>query len=117
MGMRLFYVTVFVIFFLGGDGAAIGGFAVFLRGVLGKAAFFMWCSCGESMVDCVVIVEGRHHVAERLETCHEFEVYFRVWCGRVWCGKAAMAIPFWERCTKGLKGARFFAPVPGSFSL
>jgi hypothetical protein len=30
------------------------------------------------MVDCVVIVEKRHHVAERLKTCHRFEVYFRV---------------------------------------
>jgi hypothetical protein len=48
----------------------------------------MWCFCGESMVDCVVIVERRHHVATRLKTCHEFEVYFRVRCG-----KAAEAIP------------------------
>ena len=39
------------------------------------------------MVDCVVIVERRHHVATRLKTCHEFEVYFRVRCG-----KAAKAI-------------------------
>ncbi len=23
-----------------------------------------------------------------------------------------MAIPFWERCTKGLKGVRFFALIP-----
>jgi hypothetical protein len=102
----------FVIFFWERGRAAVGDFAVFLRGVLGRVAFFMWCFCGEGMVDCVVIVERRHHVAERLKTCNQFEVYFRVGCG-----KAAMAIPFWERCTKGLKGARFFAPVPGSFSL
>jgi hypothetical protein len=76
MGMRLFYVTAFVIFFWERGRTAGGSFAVFLRGVLGKAAFFMWCFCGESMVDCVVIVERRHHVAERLKTCHEFEVYF-----------------------------------------
>jgi hypothetical protein len=42
----------------------------------------MWRFCGESMVDCVAIVERRHHVAERLKTCHEFEVYFRVRCGK-----------------------------------
>jgi hypothetical protein len=76
MGMRLFYVTVFVIFFWERGRAAVGGFAVFLRGVLGKVAFFMWRFCGESMVDCGAIVERRHHVAERLKTCHEFEVYF-----------------------------------------
>jgi hypothetical protein len=74
--MRLFYVTVFVIFFWERVRAAVGGFAVFLRGVLGNVAFFMWRFCGESMVDCAAIVERRHHVAERLKTCHEFEVYF-----------------------------------------
>jgi hypothetical protein len=89
MGMRLFYVTVFVFFFRSGGGVAIRGFAVFLRGVLGKTAFFMWCFCGESMVDCVVMVERRHHVAEGLKTCHKFEVYFRVRRG-----KGAKAIPF-----------------------
>jgi hypothetical protein len=112
MGMRLFYVTVFVIFFWERGRAAVGGFAVFLRGVLGKVAFFMWRFCGESMVDCGAIVERRHHVAERLKTCHEFEVYF--WVG---CGKAAMAIPFWERCTKGPKGRPFFALIRGRYSL
>jgi hypothetical protein len=63
MGMRLFYVTVFAFFSWGGDGALIGGFAVFLRGVLGKVVSLMWCFCGESMVDCAAIVERRHHVA------------------------------------------------------
>jgi hypothetical protein len=76
MGMRLFYVTVFVFFLGGGGGVAIGRFAVFFKGGSGKTAFFMWCFCGESMVDCVVMVERRHHVLERLKTCHEFEVYF-----------------------------------------
>jgi hypothetical protein len=68
---------------------------VFFEGGLEKAAFLMWCFCGESMVDCVAIVERRHHVAKRLKTCHEFEVYF---CVR--CGKTAMVIPFWEWFTK-----------------
>jgi hypothetical protein len=44
----------------------------------------MWCFCGEVMVDCVVIVERRHHVVWRLKTCHEFEVYFLVRCGKQW---------------------------------
>jgi hypothetical protein len=43
MGMRLFYVTVFVFFSPDGGGVEIEGFAVFLRGVLEKPAFFMWC--------------------------------------------------------------------------
>jgi hypothetical protein len=51
MGIGLFYVTVFVIFLWGRGRPAGGGFAVFLRGVLGKVAFFMWCFCGEGMVD------------------------------------------------------------------
>src|SRR5882757_3302691 len=93
-------------------GRRLGVLLCFLRGVLGKGAFFMWCFCGESMVDCVAIVERRHHVATRLKKCHEFEVYF---CVR--CGKAAKAIPFWDWCTKGLKGSRFFGPIPGLFSL
>jgi hypothetical protein len=39
MGMRLFYVTVFAFFSWGGDGALIGGFAVFLRGFWEKLCF------------------------------------------------------------------------------
>jgi hypothetical protein len=46
MGMRLFYVTVLVIFFVRGDGAGAGVFTGFLRGVAGKAAF----SCGVFVV-------------------------------------------------------------------
>jgi hypothetical protein len=46
MGMRLFYVTVFVFFFRGGGGVAIRGFAVFLRGFWEKLRF----SCGVFVV-------------------------------------------------------------------
>jgi hypothetical protein len=42
MGMGLFYVTVLVIFFPGGIGVGIRGFAVFLRGVLGEVLFSWW---------------------------------------------------------------------------
>jgi hypothetical protein len=99
MGMGLFYVTGFAIFFWEEDGAAIDGFAVFFRGGSGKSCVLMWCFCGESMVDCVAIVESRHHVAYRLKTCHEFGVYFRVRCG-----KAAQAIPFWDQARMESKG-------------
>jgi hypothetical protein len=99
MGMELFYVTVFFVFFLGAEaGRRFGGFA----GSLGKAVFFMWCFCGESMVDCVVVVERRHHVVWRLKICQKFELYFRVHGG-----KAAKAIPFWEWWAKGFEGLRF----------
>jgi hypothetical protein len=47
MGMESFYVTVFVIFFWGGDGAAIGRFAVFFKGVLRNIAFL----CGVFVVN------------------------------------------------------------------
>jgi hypothetical protein len=46
MGMRLFYVTVFVIFFWERGCAAVGDFAVFLRGVVEKLRF----SCGVFVV-------------------------------------------------------------------
>jgi hypothetical protein len=77
MGMRLFYVTIFAIFFWGGDGASIGGFAVFFEGGLGKNRFFAWCFGGEFVVGCVTIVDLRHHVVWSLKTCHFFEIYFR----------------------------------------
>jgi len=54
--MGLFYVTVLGFFFWEGDGLAIAGFAVLFEGVLGNAAFLMWCFCGEVVVGCVVIV-------------------------------------------------------------
>jgi hypothetical protein len=111
MGMRLFYVTVFVFFLGGGGGVAIGRFAVFFKGGSGKTAFFMWCFCGESMVDCVVMVERRHHVLERLKTCHEFEVYF---CIGV---ETAVAIPFREQCTHRTRRGPLFARIAGLFSL
>jgi hypothetical protein len=82
MGMGLFYVTVFTIFFLGGGGAAIGGFAAFFEGVLRKAPFLVWFFAGEFVVRCVVDVDRRHHAAWRLKTCHYFEIYFRVCCGK-----------------------------------
>jgi hypothetical protein len=40
MGMGLFYVTVLVIFFWGGDGLAIAGFAVLFEGGTGKRCVF-----------------------------------------------------------------------------
>jgi len=55
--MRLFYVTGFAIFFWEEDGAAIAELAVLFRGGSGKSCVLMWCFCGESMVDRVVIVE------------------------------------------------------------
>jgi hypothetical protein len=55
--MRVFYVTVLVIFSFGGDGAGIGVFAGFFEGGCGKRCAFMWCFCGDVMVDCVVFVE------------------------------------------------------------
>jgi hypothetical protein len=46
MGMRLFYVTVFVIFFKAEVWVAIRGFAVFFEGVSKKLRF----SCGVFVV-------------------------------------------------------------------
>src|SRR5207237_5811431 len=63
------------------------GFYWLFEGGCGKRRVFMWCFCGDVMVDCVVFVERRHHGARRLKICHEFEVYF--WLG---CGKAAHEI-------------------------
>jgi hypothetical protein len=40
MGMGLFYVTVLVIFFRGGFGVGIRGFAVFFKGGSGKSDVF-----------------------------------------------------------------------------
>ena len=76
-------MSLFLYFFFEAEvGVAIGRFCCVFEGGAGKSRVFMWCFCGESMVDCVVIVERRHHVAERLKTCQEFEVYFRVRCGK-----------------------------------
>jgi hypothetical protein len=36
----------------------------------------VWCFAGEVVVDCVVFVEGRHHVAWRLKTCHFLRFIF-----------------------------------------
>jgi hypothetical protein len=66
----------FRFFFRRGCGAGIGGFGVFLRGVLRKVAFLMWCFAGEFVVRCVANVEIRHHVVWSLKTCHDFEIYF-----------------------------------------
>jgi hypothetical protein len=82
MGMGLFYVTVFAFFFRGGGGTGTAGFAVFLRGVMGKGAFLVWCFAGELVVNCAFIVERRHRGAWRLKTCHDFEIYFQVCCGK-----------------------------------
>jgi hypothetical protein len=90
----------------------IGGFAVFFRGVAGKAVFLMWCFCGEVMVNCVVVVEKRHHVSWRLKTCHELEVYFRAGVE-----KPRGLFRIWEWCTDGLKGLRFFALIRAPLSL
>jgi hypothetical protein len=51
MGMGLFYVTVFVIFFRGGDGARIGRFCCVFEGGFEKRRVFVWCFCGEFVVD------------------------------------------------------------------
>jgi hypothetical protein len=59
------------------------------------------------MVDCVVIVERGHHVSDGLKTCHEFEVYFRVGCG-----KAAMAIPFLGTVHQGTQGSPILCAGP-----
>jgi hypothetical protein len=112
MGMGLFYVTVLRFFFWGGDGVSIGGFAGVFEGGFGKSRFFAWCFCGEFVVDCVVIVVARVSLVWSLKIFHLFEVYFR---GQ--CGKTEKVIPFWERCTKGLNGLRFFALILGPFSL
>jgi hypothetical protein len=55
MGMGLFYVTVLVFFFCGADGARIGVFTGFLRGLREKLRFhvvFLWCSYGGLRGDC-----------------------------------------------------------------
>ncbi len=93
-------------------GRRLGVLAGVFEGGSEKCCVLMWRFCGEFMVDCVVVVERRHQVLVEGKTCHEIEVYFRG-C----CGKAAKAIPFWERRTKGLKGPLFFAVIPGPFSL
>jgi hypothetical protein len=78
MGIALFYVTVFRFFFWRGCGAGIGGFGVFLRGVLKKGRVLVWCFAGEFVVRCVADVDTRHHVARSLKTCHDFDIYFQV---------------------------------------
>jgi hypothetical protein len=60
----------------------MGGFAVFLEGVLGKVRVLVWCFAGEFVVNRVINVDRRHHVAWRLKTCHSFEIYFHVGCGK-----------------------------------
>jgi hypothetical protein len=76
------------IFFWGGDGASIGGFAAFFEGGPGKNRFFAWCFGGEFVVECVTMVDLRHHVVWSLKTCHYFEIYFRVGCGKARDGVA-----------------------------
>ena len=90
-------------------GRRLGFLRCFLRGVVGNVAFLMWCFCGEVMVVCVVVVESRHHVAQRLKTCHEFEVYFRVRCG-----KAAKAVPFLGMVHQRTQRSRILCPDIGA---
>jgi uncharacterized membrane protein len=108
MGMGLFYVTVFVIFFLRRWRARIGGFALFLRGVLGKGEFSAWCFAGEFVVNCVVIVNGREHVLWRLKhaTLLKF-IYISV------VEKRRGGCVAWESCTKVLNGLRFVERISG----
>ena len=61
---------------------AIGGFARVFEGGFEKSRVFAWCIAGEFVVNCVVIVDVRHHVAWSLKTCHEFEIYFHAGCGK-----------------------------------
>jgi hypothetical protein len=68
----------------------IDGFAVFLMGVLGKVGFWLWFFCGEFVVECVVIVDRRHHVARSLK--HATDLSF-IFASNV---ETAKAIPFWE---------------------
>src|SRR5258708_778406 len=57
------------------------------------------------MVNCVLPVERRHHVALRIRTCHEVEVYFRVGCG-----KATKAVPFLEMVHQRTEGPPILRP-------
>jgi hypothetical protein len=87
MGMALFYVTVFLFF----SGCRDGRFCCVFGGVLGKVRVLMWCFAGEFVVNRVISVGRRHHVAWRLKTCHSFEIYFHVGCGKE-SGRATLGI-------------------------
>jgi len=39
--------------------AAFCGFALFLRGVLGKSVFLAWCLDGDFVVDCMADVDAK----------------------------------------------------------
>jgi hypothetical protein len=55
---------------------------------MGKGVFLVWCFAGEFVVDCAFIVDRRQHVARRLKTCHDFEFYFQICCGKALNGAA-----------------------------
>jgi len=78
--MGLFYVTVLKFYFW-------VNLPLFFKGVFGKARVLVWCFDGSFVVECVVIVDRRHHVMRGLKTCHEFQLYFEVKCGK---GKGEM---------------------------
>jgi hypothetical protein len=60
----------------------MGDFAVFLEGGLRKVRVLVWSFAGEFVVNRVINVDRRHHVAWGLKTCHSFEIYFHVGCGK-----------------------------------
>jgi hypothetical protein len=56
MGIPLFYVTFLHVFFWMEFEVRFFGFAGFLRGVLKKGWFLVWCFGGEFVVDCMADV-------------------------------------------------------------
>ena len=53
-----------------------GDFPVFLMGVLGKAVFFVWCFCGEFVVNCVAKPGQLCGFAPRLKVGQDSNKYF-----------------------------------------
>jgi hypothetical protein len=66
----------FLVFFWKGLEAEMGGFAVFFEGGFEKSACLMWCFAGEFVVNCVVNVDRKRHVAWSLKTCHFLRFIF-----------------------------------------
>jgi hypothetical protein len=80
-------MSPFLHFFSGQEmGRRLGVLLPFFEGGLGKNRFFAWCFGGEFVVGCVTIVDLRHHVVWSLKTCHFFEIYFQLGCGKAGIG-------------------------------
>lgn len=102
----------FCFFSRAGLAAEMGGFAMFFRGGFWKKRILVWCFDGEVVVDCVVIVDRRCHVAWRLKICHFLRFIFTFDVE-----KERRRVPFWEGRTDVTTVSYFFTLILRLFSL